>query len=64
MDQNRTFGEASCFNVMIKDVRGAVIIPERTHYPEDVIEVIAPLNLREYLKVKDGSIVEVEVIND
>jgi len=60
--QNRTFGSGSCFNVMIEDVRGAVIVPERTHYPEDIIEIIAPVNLREYLKVRDGSTVEVEVI--
>ena len=59
---NRTFGNGSCFNVMIEDIKGAVIVPERTHYPEDIIEIIAPVNLREYLKVRDGSIVEVEVI--
>jgi riboflavin kinase len=60
--ENRTFGSGSCFNVMIDDVRGAVIVPERTHYPEDIIEIIAPVNLREFLKVRDGSTVEVEVI--
>ncbi|MCG2736922.1 MAG: DUF120 domain-containing protein [Candidatus Methanoperedenaceae archaeon] len=60
--QNRTFGRGSCFNVMIGDVRGAVIVPERTHYPEDIIEIIAPVNLREYLDIRDGSNVEVEVI--
>ncbi len=41
---------------------GAVIVPERTHYPEDIIEIIAPVKLRDYLNVNDGSIVEVEVI--
>jgi riboflavin kinase len=61
-DQNRTFGNGSCFNITIAGVKGAVIIPERTHYPEDIIEIIAPVNLREYLKVKDGSTVAVEVI--
>lgn len=61
-DQNRTFGSGSCFKVRISDIKGAVIIPERTHYPEDIIEVIAPLNLRHYLNVEDGSTVEVEVI--
>lgn len=60
--QNRTFGSGSCFNVIINDVRGAVIVPERTHYPEDIIEIIAPVNLREHLKITDGSPVEVEVI--
>jgi riboflavin kinase len=61
-DQNRTFGCGSCFNVRISDIKGAVIIPERTHYPEDIIEIIAPVNLRQYLNVADGSKVEVEVI--
>ncbi|GFO96423.1 CTP-dependent riboflavin kinase [groundwater metagenome] len=60
--ENRTFGSGSCFNVMIEDVRGAVIVPERTHYPEDIIEIIAPVNLREHLNLRDGSAVEVEVI--
>ena len=59
---NRTFGNGSCFDVMIEDIRGAVIVPERTHYPEDIIEIIAPVNLREYLKVRDGSNVEVEIL--
>jgi len=61
-DNNRTFGSGSCFTIKIKEQEGAVIIPERTHYPEDIIEIIAPVNLREYLSVKDGSIVDVEVI--
>ncbi|MDO9096711.1 MAG: DUF120 domain-containing protein, partial [Candidatus Methanoperedens sp.] len=61
-DHNRTFGSGSCFNVRISDIKGAVITPERTHYPEDIIEVIAPLNLRDYLNIKDGSVVHVEVI--
>ncbi|MDP2841884.1 MAG: DUF120 domain-containing protein, partial [Candidatus Methanoperedens sp.] len=59
---NRTFGRGSCFNIMIMDIKGAVIVPERTHYPEDIIEIIAPVNLRKYLKLRDGSTVEVEVI--
>lgn len=60
-NQNRTFGRGSCFNARISDIKGAVIIPERTHYPEDIIEVIAPVNLRQYLNVVDGSTVAVEV---
>lgn len=60
--ENRTFGSGSCFKVRISGVDGAVIVPERTHYPEDIIEIIAPVNLRKYLNISDGSIVEVEVI--
>lgn len=61
-DQNRTFGKGSCFRVRISDIEGAVITPERTHYPEDIIEIIAPVNLRNYLDIKDGHNVNVEVI--
>lgn len=61
-DHNRTFGSGSCFNIKINGIKGAVIIPERTHYPEDIIEVIAPVNLREHMGFKDGSKVRVEVI--
>ncbi len=60
--ENRTFGNGSCFNIMIKDITGAVVVPERTHYPEDIIEIIAPVNLRDYFNLKDGSTVNVEVI--
>lgn len=58
---NRTFGSGRCFNVRISDIEGAVIVPERSHYPEDVIEVIAPVNLRQRLNLDDGSTTEVEV---
>jgi riboflavin kinase len=61
-DQKRTFGKGSCFMVRISDIQGAVITPERTHYPEDIIEIIAPVNLRNYLDLKDGHNVNVEVI--
>ncbi|MCZ7402275.1 MAG: winged helix-turn-helix domain-containing protein/riboflavin kinase [Candidatus Methanoperedens sp.] len=61
-DQNRTFGKGSCFRVRISDIEGAVITPERTHYPEDIIEIIAPVNLREHLELKDGTNINVEVI--
>jgi riboflavin kinase len=61
-DQNRTFGKGSCFKVRISDIDGAVITPERTHYPEDIIEIIAPVNLRERLDLKDGTNINVEVI--
>jgi len=61
-DHNRTFGKGSCFMVRISDIQGAVITPERTHYPEDIIEIIAPVNLRNYLDLKDGHNVNVEVI--
>lgn len=61
-DQSRTFGPVSCFSININGIQGAVIVPERTHYPEDIIEVIAPINLREHMNLEDGSKVSVEVL--
>ncbi len=58
-DENRTFGECTCYPVKIGGIRGAIIRPERSSYPSDLVEVIAPVNLRERLCLSDGDEVEV-----
>ncbi len=58
----RTFGSLKCFPCLINGVHGAVIIPERTHYGSDILEVISPFNLRDKLELSDGDNVKVEVI--
>lgn len=65
--QQRTFGGGKCIIAKIKnnnvqEIEGAIVIPDRSHYPEDILEVIAPVNLRQYLRLQDGSEVRVEVI--
>jgi riboflavin kinase len=60
--EDRTFGEVKAFHCRIDGIKGAVVLPRRTHYPADVLEVIAPVYLREKLELKDGDTVEVEVI--
>ncbi|MCL7415339.1 MAG: DUF120 domain-containing protein [ANME-2 cluster archaeon] len=53
--RNRTFGGGRCYPVKLGNgTKGAIMIPDRTHYPEDIIEIISPDNLREQLKLKDG----------
>lgn len=57
----KTYGAVKCFKALInKTERCVVLIIERTHY-EDVIEVLAPVKLREKLDLKDGDLVELEV---
>jgi len=59
----RSFGRSKCFPVIIAGkIRGALIFPARSHYGDDVIEVIAPVNLREKLKLKDGKEVSLRVL--
>ncbi len=61
--EGRRYGSVKCFKALIEDrVKGAVLLIERTHYGLDVIEVIAPVNLRETLKLKDGDLVNVAIL--
>ncbi len=57
----RTFGDAKCLPCRIGDVPCGIVVPGRTHYPEDIIEVIAPVALRRKLGVEDTDTVTVEV---
>jgi riboflavin kinase len=53
------FCPAKCYRVSIGGVRGAIVIPMVPDYPPDVIEVLAPVNLRQALSTKDGDEVSV-----
>jgi riboflavin kinase len=39
-----------------------VIIPDVAGYPEDVIELVASVNLRERLQLSDGDLVDVKIM--
>ena len=49
------------FDARIGELKCAVIIPEMVEYPPDLLEVVAPVNLREKLCVQDGDEVAVDV---
>jgi len=56
----RSFGAGKCYRVMLNDeVEAFVVVALRTHYGEDVLEILAPVNLRERLKLKDGNSVRI-----
>jgi riboflavin kinase len=56
-----TFCRARCFLVEIEGKhQGAVILPEVENYPVDKIEVVAPVRLKDALKVSDGRPVTLE----
>nr|WP_320162356.1 DUF120 domain-containing protein [uncultured Methanoregula sp.] len=57
----RTFGDAKCIACRIGTISCGIVMPGRTHYPEDIIEVIAPIALRRKLGVEDSDSVTVEV---
>jgi len=61
-DGKRTYGWAKCYNAIINDkVNGALLIIERTHHGDNVIEVIAPVKIKDIVKIKDGDKVNIKV---
>jgi riboflavin kinase len=61
--EDRTFGSVKCYPVIIENsVKGALILALRSHYDASVLEIVAPIHLRNNLKLKDGRKVKVEVL--
>jgi len=46
---------------VMRKVHAAVVRPEVMGYPENVLEIVAPICLREELRLKDDDEVEVEI---
>ena len=60
---NASFCQARCFLVDIEGKhRGAVLLPGVEDYPADKIEVIAPVRLKDELKVRDGDRITLEFV--
>jgi len=60
-DGKRTYGSGKCYKVTVCGKKAAIVVPERTHYPSDLVELISPLKLREVLGLKDGDRVSILV---
>jgi len=62
-NEDRTFGTVKCYPATIGNrVKGAVIFALRSHYDRSVLEIIASVNLRKKLNLKDGQKVKVEIL--
>jgi len=55
IESPKGFYGGRCFEALVLNrVRGAVVVPDVPGYPSDVLEILAPINLREELGLKDG----------
>ncbi|MEM3699284.1 MAG: DUF120 domain-containing protein [Candidatus Bathyarchaeia archaeon] len=59
--------EGFCQGTLLKAVfmgkmECAIVVPEVDGYPEDVVEIIAPINLRKRFQLKDGDKVKVKIL--
>ena len=54
--------EGKCFRALVmKKIEGAVVLPIVPNYPSDLLEIIAPVSLRETLGLTDGMTVKVTI---
>lgn len=57
------FYSGKCYNASFKtELKCALVVPEVPSYPEDLIEIIGPENLRKKFHLSDGDLVEVKVM--
>lgn len=57
----RTFGPVKLFQAKLKGIKVAIVMPNRTHHT-DIIEIVASHNLRRKIGLKDGDLINVEVL--
>ncbi|MEM2123016.1 MAG: DUF120 domain-containing protein [Candidatus Bathyarchaeia archaeon] len=63
-NMDRSFGPVKCYRASLNDSEPCIVVTAlRTHYEEDVLEVIAPYRLREKLGLRDGSTVTLRVFS-
>ncbi|HJJ29556.1 MAG TPA: DUF120 domain-containing protein [Methanocorpusculum sp.] len=60
-DEHRMFGEARCIKCTISNIPCAIVVPGRTHHPEEVIEVISGKKLRDELGLNENSEVAIVI---
>jgi len=57
-EEGKSFGECKCYRIRLNGIEAAVVRPEKSRYPPELIEIIAPVKLRA-LGLEDGDPVEV-----
>lgn len=63
-DGTRTYGWVKCYDARVNDAtstKAAVLVLERTHYDDTMLEVIAPVQIKERLDLKNGDKIRVQV---
>ncbi|MBD3405820.1 MAG: DUF120 domain-containing protein [Candidatus Lokiarchaeota archaeon] len=59
----RTFGDVICYRVRVNDkIEAAIVIAQRTHHSQNILEIIAPVNIREELKIANHDEVKLSII--
>src|SRR6187200_1374117 len=63
-DNSRTYGWAKCYKANINEGivnNASVIVLERTHYDDSMLEVIAPISIKETIGIKNGDEISLKI---
>jgi riboflavin kinase len=63
-DGTRTYGWVKCYRATINDgaiENAAVLVLERTHYDDSMLEVIGPVSIKQAAGIKNGDRIKVQV---
>lgn len=61
-DGARTYGWVKCYRARINSaVDAAVLVLERTHYDDSMLEVIAPISIKDAAGIKNGDRIKVQI---
>ena len=64
-DTKRTYGWAKCYPAHINDgpIRNAaVLVLERTHYDESMLEIIAPVSIKDTVGIHNGDKIKIKML--
>ncbi|MRN60550.1 MAG: DUF120 domain-containing protein [Nitrosopumilales archaeon] len=64
-DTKRTYGWAKCYLAQINDgaIRNAaVLVLERTHYDESMLEIIAPVSIKDTVGIHNGDKIKIKML--
>lgn len=63
-DEMRTYGWVKCYPALLNEsdeINGMVLILERTHYDDTIIEIIAPFSIKDKYNLENGDIIKFKV---
>lgn len=60
-EKGKKFGAVWCYPCIILNTRGAVVVPDKTQHPKNIVEVISPYCLRTKFSLRNGDYVDVEI---
>ena len=60
-DDKRTYGWVKCYPAKINNIDAALILLERTHHDDSIIELISKTNIKKAIKLSTGSKLSIRV---